>query len=227
MAESLNAEQIAERRTNLRAFRTLLEMEDDDQLTTTLLMQEEWLATVDGLQGYARDALTLRGLRTRKCLLSVALGGGTCVDHWVDTSLHCAPCYLRAIHKPKDLPATSIAPVPESFVTLPLHAEVPKGRPTDITEIDLHYLSMDTDEEPVPDFDALLPGRECCWEHDCPHHDGMKTTADGRWYNPFYSCTASRPCREDCPHTVGMRRDGNGGWYDPNDPTDGRYRPDR
>ena len=109
MAESLSAEQIEERRINLRGFRYLLEMKDDDHLTTTLLMQEEWLATVDDseahiagiikqLQGYARDAHIIRGLRTRKCLLSDMLGEGDCTGFWKNSRMYCAPCYLRATH---------------------------------------------------------------------------------------------------------------------------------
>ena len=97
MAESLSAEQIAERRTNLYAFRHSIGMDDDSELTTTLRMQEEWLATVDELEGYARDALTLRGLRTRRCLF-VARQGVACTGYWADKEDFCAPCYMRAIH---------------------------------------------------------------------------------------------------------------------------------
>ena len=128
MAESLSAEQLEERRTNLRAFRKMLEMDDDADLTTTLIMQEEWLATVDELQGYVRDALTLRGIRTRKCLLSDSLGGGNCTDFWKNINLYCAPCYMRAIHKSggtePDLPATSLKVDPDAFAPLPLHGVV-------------------------------------------------------------------------------------------------------
>ncbi|KKL50261.1 hypothetical protein LCGC14_2307300, partial [marine sediment metagenome] len=124
MAESLNAEQIEERRTNLHGFRHSIGMVDDSELTTTLLMQEEWLATVDELEGYARDAHIIRGLRTRKCLLRGFLnemgeGENDCTDYWKDKRLYCGPCYLRAIHEPKDLPATSVAPVPESLTEWP------------------------------------------------------------------------------------------------------------
>ena len=139
MAKSLSAEQIAERRTNLRAFRKMLEMDDDADLTTTLIMQEEWLATVDELeahiagvikqlQGYARDAHTLRGLRTRKCLGptgGLALACEDCYEHLAD---YCAPCYMRAIHKSggtePDLPATSLKVDPDAFAPLPLHGVV-------------------------------------------------------------------------------------------------------
>ena len=105
MAESLSAEQLEERRTNLRAFRKMLEMDDDADLTTTLIMQEEWLATVDELQTYVRDAYILRGLRTRTCLLRGFLnemgeGEDDCTDVWKDNRLYCAPCYLRATHEP-------------------------------------------------------------------------------------------------------------------------------
>ena len=117
MAERLNAEQIAERRSNLRAFRTLLNMTGDSELTTTLLMQEEWLATVDAseahiagvtkqLQRYDYDAHTIRGLRTRKCLISgfvneMGKRDDDCTDFWRDNRLYCAPCYLRSIHGEK------------------------------------------------------------------------------------------------------------------------------
>ncbi|KKL25095.1 hypothetical protein LCGC14_2408730, partial [marine sediment metagenome] len=50
------------------------------------------------LQGYARDAHTLRGLRTRKCLGptgGLALVCEDCYEHLED---YCGPCYLRAIH---------------------------------------------------------------------------------------------------------------------------------
>ena len=50
MVEILSAEQIAERRANLHAFRHTIGMGDEDALTTTLHMQEQWLATVDELQ---------------------------------------------------------------------------------------------------------------------------------------------------------------------------------
>jgi len=123
MAESLSAEKIAAARANLYAFRYSIGMVDDSELTTTLLMQEEWLATVDELQGYVRDALTLRGIRTRKCLLSDNLGGNDCTDFWKNTSLYCAPCYTRAIHNP-DLPAASLKVDPDAFAPLPLHGVV-------------------------------------------------------------------------------------------------------
>lgn len=100
MAESLTAEQIEERRTNLRAFRKLLEMDDDSQLTTTLLMQEEWLATVDELQGYVQDAQRIRGLRLQRCLRDAGALALDCQDCYSDIAEYCASCYLRAIHKP-------------------------------------------------------------------------------------------------------------------------------
>ncbi len=128
MAESLTAEQLEERRTNLRAFRKLLEMDDDSELTTTLLMQEEWLATVDALQTYVgdlvQDAYTLRGLRTRKCFGPTGGLALECSDCYDDIKEYCALCYLRAIHKPEGetpLPATSIKVDPDAFAPLPLH----------------------------------------------------------------------------------------------------------
>ena len=160
MAESLSAEQIAERRTNLRAFRKMLEMDDDADLTTTLIMQEEWLATVDELQNYVadlvQDAYTLRGLRTRKCLLSDALGGNDCTDFWKNTNLYCAPCYTRAIHNP-DLPALSLKVDPDAFAPLPLHGVVlddPGG-----TEPPLRSLGLTPEEatELVSDGDEPAP----------------------------------------------------------------------
>ena len=54
-ARRLTAEQVEERRTNLRAFRKELEMEGDQTFNTTLQMQEEWLATVDALLARERE----------------------------------------------------------------------------------------------------------------------------------------------------------------------------
>lgn len=179
MAESLSTEQIEERRTNLRAFRTLLMMEDDSHLTTTLLMQEEWLATVDELQTYVRDAHIIRGLRTRKCLRGTGGLALECQDCYDDIAEYCAPCYLRAIHLTPEmregiregvqavnegrirpwseveaeifenmpLPATSIRVDPDAFAPIPLHEDEPRSRPTDITELELRYISMDFDSE--------------------------------------------------------------------------------
>lgn len=50
MSEPLTDEQLRKRRENLKWFRARLDMNDDTLLDTTLLMQEEWLATVDTLQ---------------------------------------------------------------------------------------------------------------------------------------------------------------------------------
>lgn len=52
----------------------------------------------------------------------------------------------------------------------------------------------------------FLAGRECCCQHDCPHHDGMKKNANGEWYTPLYVCSDTiTTCRdEDCPHSKGM-----------------------
>ena len=106
MAEPLTAEQIAERRSNMRAFRRLLEMTDDTEFNTTLLMQEEWLATVDELQGFVRDAHIIRGLRLLKCLgereMECPTYWGTGLAHV--KRLYCAPCYLRAIHEEREVP---------------------------------------------------------------------------------------------------------------------------
>ena len=124
MAESLSAEQLEERRTNLYAFRHVLGMVDASELTTTLRIQEEWLATVDELQEFvedvAQDAYILRGLRTRKCLLSDMLGGDACTDYWERTDLYCASCYLRAIHKPEGEtpPLRSLGLTPEEATEL-------------------------------------------------------------------------------------------------------------
>ena len=52
MALPLTDQKLEERRQNLKTFRDKFGMDDDTELTTTLLMQEEWLATVDRLQGY-------------------------------------------------------------------------------------------------------------------------------------------------------------------------------
>ena len=310
MAESLSAEQIEERRKNLAFIRENMpsDPDGDHMFTTTLLMQEEWLATVDELQTYVRDAHIIRGLRTQKCLGptgGLALACEDCYEHLAD---YCAPCYLRAIHLTPEMlqgiregvkavkegrirPWSEVGA--ELFENEPLpvtSAEAEEGTPREQSEeeawreqfentpptgiIGLHTDPEDprnaTPEEfenecgiagqghvwvkmgtvglrglsgmewgdtkclrcgipvPVPDFDELEPGRECCWEHDCPHHNGMKQNVSGQWYNPFYHCFIGLPCTgADCPHTVGMRRDGNDEWYDPNDPTDGRYRPDR
>ena len=103
MAESLTAEQIAERRTNLRAFRASLGMTDDSEFTTTLLIQEEWLATVDELQGFVRDAQIIRGLRLHRCFVArwlVDRAESACKDFAaLKVEDYCAPCYLRAIHE--------------------------------------------------------------------------------------------------------------------------------
>ena len=174
MAESLSAEQIAERRTNLYAFRHTIGMGDEDELTTTLLMQEEWLATVDAseahiagiikqLRGYARDAHIIRGLRLQKCSLSDVLGGGTCVDHWKKTSLYCAPCYMRAVHEPTEeeeprdtdellrrhWQSEAFDPegegVTEGWPDEVSWREQFECTPTEITELDLRSISLHTD----------------------------------------------------------------------------------
>jgi len=119
MAESLSAEQIEERRTNLRAFRHVLGMVDASELTTTLLIQEGWLATVDELQTHVQDAYLLRGLRTRKCLRGTGGLALVCEDCYGDIAEYCAPCYLRrlrAVYEAKvemPLPVPKILPLSE------------------------------------------------------------------------------------------------------------------
>lgn len=240
MAESLSAEQIEERRTNLRAFRAPLMMVDDSELTTTLLMQEEWLATIDAseahtagitkqLRGYARDAHTLRGLRTRKCLLSDTISvGETCTDFWRDKKLYCAPCYLRAIHEPAPTMRIEIAPSePEE----PLPKILPLSKFKDVSEY----------QGGIPKVQEWVEDTEC----DIQGHIWIKMGKVGLgehglsavdWGDPrCLRCgiPEQEPDVEDCclshscPHHDGMQKDGNDEWYNPNDPTDGRYRPDR
>jgi len=66
-ARRLTAAQVEERRRNLKAFRTELEMEGDQTFTATLQMQEEWLATVDAL--VAREGELVAALERER-------------DHW-------------------------------------------------------------------------------------------------------------------------------------------------
>ena len=65
-ARRLTAEQVEERRTNLRAFRKELEMEGDQTFNTTLQMQEEWLATVDALLARERELVAALKLAKHK-----------------------------------------------------------------------------------------------------------------------------------------------------------------
>ena len=32
---------------------------------------------------------------------------------------------------------------------------------------------------------TLAQEKDCCLEHSCPHHDGLKQDVNGKWYNPL------------------------------------------
>lgn len=273
MAESLDAEQIEERRKNLSFIReTIVDMGagvfDDYLFTTTLVMQEEWLATVDALKlenaewereytalsrswdglhqdhdaaraavenwkeanESQRDANILRGLRLRECLKGTGGLALECQDCYDDVEEYCAPCYLRATHKPEGetlLPAPSIKAVTYDFAPLPLRGDAPRSRPTDITELELHSISID--EEPLSDNrpECERAGQGHVWVRVGNINEAaIMEWGDTRCLRcgipvPVPDFDEEEPVGEDCclnhscPHHDGMQKNIEGKWYDP------------
>lgn len=74
----LTDEKLAERRSNLAAFREM-GMEDDSTLATNLIMQEEWLATIDAQAKHITDLEWLVGEKDGS--IRCQLGGRGCADY--------------------------------------------------------------------------------------------------------------------------------------------------